>query len=60
VYAVISVVKQKVMDQYTVVPSPKDVVLMSLVCSLQHWNELLAMERRFAQSWFCRLFFSGI
>jgi hypothetical protein len=44
VYAIISVVKQKVMDQYTVVPSPKDVVLKYLALNLQHWSESLAME----------------
>jgi hypothetical protein len=47
-YTIISVVKQKMMDWYTVVPSPQDVVLKYLVLNLQHWNELLAMESRFA------------
>jgi hypothetical protein len=43
-HAIISVVKQKMMDQYTVVPSPKDVALKYLILNLQHWSELLAME----------------
>jgi hypothetical protein len=47
-YTVISVVKQKMTDQLTVVPSAKDVVLKYLVLNLQHWSELLAMESRFA------------
>jgi hypothetical protein len=47
-YTIISVVKQKMMDQYTVVARPKDVALKYLVLNVQHWNELLAMESRFA------------